>query len=532
MAVDASHETGRTPPPRAVLLDALGTLVELDEPVGEPDRRARRARAGRPGRRTSASRCARRSPTTARTTTRRSTSRRSSACATAAPRSSGPRCPPRRATATRRACARRCSPGLRFRAFDEVPGVLRALRAAGRAPGRRQQLGRLAARRAARHGARRAARRGADVGGGADRQARPARSSSAALRSPAAWRREQACTSATTCVADVGGARAAGITPVLVDRDGSARRGVRGVRVGPDTRRAAPGRPLTSRPMSTARPGCPARPPAIPRRRSSARSCPRASSRRRVGPQWKAWTAWVALVGGFAAAIAGALIIGIVAAGVRRVARGPAAGGEHPRDGRPGPVASIGAAILMARIAAPPQPVGLRPAPDALLARRRLDRRAARELLRRHGAVGRAARRRRRRRDAAEGARRGRQHARAGRGRRSSSASSRRSREEFFFRGYFFTALRSWRGMWPAALITGLVFGAIHAGSSDPAFLVPLGLLGMGLCLLYVRTGSLYPCIAAHALNNSIAFGASQRLGLGDRAADRRRARDRSPASC
>ena len=58
--------------------------------------------------------------------------------------------------------------------------------------------------------------------------------------------------------------------------------------------------------------------------------------------------------------------------------------------------------------------------------------------------------------------------------------------EEFFFRGYFFTALRSWRGMWPAAMITGLVFGAIHAGSADPAFLVPLGLLGHGLCLLYV----------------------------------------------
>ena len=30
------------------------------------------------------------------------------------------------------------------------------------------------------------------------------------------------------------------------------------------------------------------------------------------------------------------------------------------------------------------------------------------------------------------------------------------------------------------------------------------------LCLLYVRTGSLLPCIGAHALNNSLAFGASQ----------------------
>jgi len=31
--VDASHETGRTPWPRAVFLDALGTLVDLDDPV-------------------------------------------------------------------------------------------------------------------------------------------------------------------------------------------------------------------------------------------------------------------------------------------------------------------------------------------------------------------------------------------------------------------------------------------------------------------------------------------------------------------
>ena len=75
------------------------------------------------------------------------------------------------------------------------------------------------------------------------------------------------------------------------------------------------------------------------------------------------------------------------------------------------------------------------------------------------------------------------------------------------------------------------MFGAIHAGSSDPAFLVPLGLLGMGLCLLYVRTGSLYPCVAAHALNNSIAFGVSQRLGLArSLRADRGGAARRSPA--
>ena len=82
--------------------------------------------------------------------------------------------------------------------------------------------------------------------------------------------------------------------------------------------------------------------------------------------------------------------------------------------------------------------------------------------------------------------------------------------EEVFFRGYFFTALRNWRGVWPAAIITGLVFGAIHAGSAPVWYLVPLAVFGFGLCLLYWKTGSLYPCIALHTINNSIAFGVTQ----------------------
>jgi uncharacterized protein len=85
--------------------------------------------------------------------------------------------------------------------------------------------------------------------------------------------------------------------------------------------------------------------------------------------------------------------------------------------------------------------------------------------------------------------------------------------EEFFFRGFFFTALRSWKGLWPAAILTGLVFGAIHLGSAEAAFLLPLGFFGFCLCLLYHRTGSLYPCIALHCLNNSLAFGVSQDWG-------------------
>jgi membrane protease YdiL (CAAX protease family) len=79
--------------------------------------------------------------------------------------------------------------------------------------------------------------------------------------------------------------------------------------------------------------------------------------------------------------------------------------------------------------------------------------------------------------------------------------------EETLFRGYIFPALCKWRGWFPAAAITGLLFGAVHAGSAPVEDLVPLAVLGFLLCRLYRQTGSLYPCIATHALNNSLAFG-------------------------
>ncbi len=85
--------------------------------------------------------------------------------------------------------------------------------------------------------------------------------------------------------------------------------------------------------------------------------------------------------------------------------------------------------------------------------------------------------------------------------------------EEILFRGFIYKALCSLRGPWPAAVLTGILFGGVHAGSAPAVDLVPLAVLGFGLCLLYRRTGSLYPCIAAHSLNNSLAFGASESWG-------------------
>jgi len=90
--------------------------------------------------------------------------------------------------------------------------------------------------------------------------------------------------------------------------------------------------------------------------------------------------------------------------------------------------------------------------------------------------------------------------------------------EEFFFRGFVFGALRRMRievagrdlGTWAASIITGILFGLAHTGSASPRYLLPLGFLGFVLCLVRWRTRSLYPCMALHSINNSLALGISQ----------------------
>jgi uncharacterized protein len=90
--------------------------------------------------------------------------------------------------------------------------------------------------------------------------------------------------------------------------------------------------------------------------------------------------------------------------------------------------------------------------------------------------------------------------------------------EEFFFRGFIFGVLRRMRivvagrnlGTWVAAVITGILFGLAHTGSALSQDLIPLGFLGFVLCLLRWWTGSLYPCMALHSLNNALALGVTQ----------------------
>jgi len=79
--------------------------------------------------------------------------------------------------------------------------------------------------------------------------------------------------------------------------------------------------------------------------------------------------------------------------------------------------------------------------------------------------------------------------------------------EEFFFRGFLFGVLRERIGVLGAVLVAGAIFGIIHAAGTPVRTLGILVLLGIGLCVLYWKTGSLLPGIALHAIHNTISFG-------------------------
>jgi membrane protease YdiL (CAAX protease family) len=77
--------------------------------------------------------------------------------------------------------------------------------------------------------------------------------------------------------------------------------------------------------------------------------------------------------------------------------------------------------------------------------------------------------------------------------------------EETCFRGMLFGGLREKLPRLAAALITGLIFGALHVLTGVSA-VPPLIVLGFLLALLYERTGSIVPGILLHMINNSIAL--------------------------
>jgi membrane protease YdiL (CAAX protease family) len=77
--------------------------------------------------------------------------------------------------------------------------------------------------------------------------------------------------------------------------------------------------------------------------------------------------------------------------------------------------------------------------------------------------------------------------------------------EETCFRGMLFGGLRERLPFWAAALISGLIFGGLHATTGVSA-VPPLIVFGFLLALVYEKTESIIPCIVLHMLNNSVAL--------------------------
>ena len=77
--------------------------------------------------------------------------------------------------------------------------------------------------------------------------------------------------------------------------------------------------------------------------------------------------------------------------------------------------------------------------------------------------------------------------------------------EEIVFRGVLFRAFRARWTFWPAAAISGLLFGAVHFS----LLTIPgLAVLGIALAWLTERFDSLYPAMLLHMLNNALAISA------------------------
>lgn len=80
--------------------------------------------------------------------------------------------------------------------------------------------------------------------------------------------------------------------------------------------------------------------------------------------------------------------------------------------------------------------------------------------------------------------------------------------EELFFRGMLFGGLRVRMAFLPAALLSAAFFGSLHLPTGASA-VPPLIFFGFLLAWVYERSGSLWPAIILHVINNSLALAVS-----------------------
>jgi membrane protease YdiL (CAAX protease family) len=78
--------------------------------------------------------------------------------------------------------------------------------------------------------------------------------------------------------------------------------------------------------------------------------------------------------------------------------------------------------------------------------------------------------------------------------------------EEIFFRGFLFQGFRQQYGWVKGALLSSLIFGAVHL---DPAAFLPAALLGFLFAYMYHRTNSVWVPISLHMLVNALGLCAA-----------------------
>ncbi len=71
--------------------------------------------------------------------------------------------------------------------------------------------------------------------------------------------------------------------------------------------------------------------------------------------------------------------------------------------------------------------------------------------------------------------------------------------EEILYRGYVMRAFEKSWGIWPAIIVSGVLFGMYHVQLTN---LLPLAAIGILLGFVTWTSGSLYPAMVAHLINN------------------------------
>ncbi|MBI4219272.1 MAG: CPBP family intramembrane metalloprotease [Chloroflexi bacterium] len=75
--------------------------------------------------------------------------------------------------------------------------------------------------------------------------------------------------------------------------------------------------------------------------------------------------------------------------------------------------------------------------------------------------------------------------------------------EEIFFRGFAYAGVRRELGIALGVVASAALFALFHV---DPTVFVPTFIFGIVLAWVYIQTGSIWPAMFAHALNNAVAL--------------------------